>query len=775
MSYKLFQRMGDIQEKTIKAIQLLSEDEFNDFVKLYNKVFYGTEDIYDSNGPYDGGIDLSIHVNGREIKRVIQITVQKTGLEKKIMDDIGKAKRLVDRDGFSNNVDYYLQESLSNELQNRIKRNALIQSNINVYIYDCRRLAELVETNSRLKAFLVNHINVSFAPEVLLLDSNTKILYDAISQQQDIRDVKLRVVESCFLSYLYSQKEVEFSDLFSWLDSLFCKRIPHSYYQSLAGKLNGKEIQVIPNTSPSKFRLSDETRHRFESLEFKSKQNEAELIDGYRKVCSKYGISLDIRRLSELFQEFYKDVFAFEATEVMGKNIVRSQQKLEKCRSNLVGFIESEIGERVDIDVQKLSSELMGVFESNDLYGKYAASQSFIQLFNNDKLDRYLSQSPRHVLLDTPVLMHYICSLFKKTADYHNVNYQAVVSLMDSIDDSGVDISLYTTKGYLKEVVVHLRQAIRLERFIHLPAFRSIGKSNNVFHNFYESVLIDDGFASMGEFICETFELKDLPGSDDYLENVLFSALEERLSILHISVLSSLELDIENFMPDYEFALSNSAGENKSINAKIHDLEAILIVSSKMPSDDTYPYMITWDKSFLTARRQFQKKYPDFNYWYLYSPQNFSSTLSVLQFKLNASMITHSIMSVIEENVNSNPEALSLLDTINSVVQGNSDSGMAFANRIIKMRQALMESSVEDEDTTGVAVGELLSIVLRSYAGDKDKTEILVLLFSDETYSEDMRSIILRHIKDFRASNRKKVTALMKDINELVDSVEIDD
>ena len=92
--------MSDNLEKYRKAIQLLSENEFNDFVKLYNKVYYGTEDVVDTNGPYDAGIDLSIHVNGRQIKKVVQITVQKTDLEKKIMGDIAKAVKNVKRNGF---------------------------------------------------------------------------------------------------------------------------------------------------------------------------------------------------------------------------------------------------------------------------------------------------------------------------------------------------------------------------------------------------------------------------------------------------------------------------------------------------------------------------------------------------------------------------------------------------------------------------------------------------------------------------------------------------
>ena len=138
-------------------------------------------------------------------------------------------------------------------------------------------------------------------------------------------------------------------------------------------------------------------------------------------------------------------------------------------------------------------------------------------------------------------------------------------------------------------------------------------------------------------------------------------------------------------------------------------------------------------------------------------------------------MITQSIMTVIEENVNSSSDALNLLDTINSFVQGESEHDIQFANRILYMRRALMQSSIEDEDISGVAVGDLLSTILRSFAGDKEKYDIVVLLFSDETYSESMRSIIIRYVKDFRSSDKKKVAALMNEINKLVDSVEIDE
>ena len=49
-------------------ISSLSEDNFNDLVLSYIKEYYNTKDAYISNGPYDGGNDLIIAVDGKEIK-----------------------------------------------------------------------------------------------------------------------------------------------------------------------------------------------------------------------------------------------------------------------------------------------------------------------------------------------------------------------------------------------------------------------------------------------------------------------------------------------------------------------------------------------------------------------------------------------------------------------------------------------------------------------------------------------------------------------------------
>jgi len=70
----------DNNTKLIASIS--SEADFEKIVKLY------IQKIYDANayligGPWDNGKDLVIKQRGREVKEVIQISIQEKNIEKK--------------------------------------------------------------------------------------------------------------------------------------------------------------------------------------------------------------------------------------------------------------------------------------------------------------------------------------------------------------------------------------------------------------------------------------------------------------------------------------------------------------------------------------------------------------------------------------------------------------------------------------------------------------------------------------------------------------------
>ena len=72
-------------------ISSLSEDNFRRLVQEYLKEKYKTSNVRITDGPYDGGNDLEIIIGDKDIKRNIQVTVQKSDYEKKLEKDLQKA------------------------------------------------------------------------------------------------------------------------------------------------------------------------------------------------------------------------------------------------------------------------------------------------------------------------------------------------------------------------------------------------------------------------------------------------------------------------------------------------------------------------------------------------------------------------------------------------------------------------------------------------------------------------------------------------------------
>jgi len=99
--------LPDNQTIYANLIKALSENQFKELVQVLNKCKYETKDVFITDGCYDGGNDLRIIKSGKDIRRNIQVTVQTTGFEAKVMDDVAKAAKNVKQNAYLAQLDYY--------------------------------------------------------------------------------------------------------------------------------------------------------------------------------------------------------------------------------------------------------------------------------------------------------------------------------------------------------------------------------------------------------------------------------------------------------------------------------------------------------------------------------------------------------------------------------------------------------------------------------------------------------------------------------------------
>lgn len=750
-----------------KSLQLLNEGQFNDFIKLYFKNHYRTTEVIITNGPYDGGLDLVYYINQYPVRNNIQITVQETDIRKKILSDAKKAKENVDKYEYLSTLLFYSKNDISNETKNKVVKEAKELYSIDVDIYDGKRLAALVEAYPSLQHFLGEQIKPHFRKERMEIDNNTKLVFDVLARQTDMTDIKQALIKSCFLSCLFQKGRALIGDIYVALDSIFCGKINHSYYEYLTGILvrDGEIIAEIDN-NVKLYRLSADTYNVYEALEQQAVNCEIEVNNRLKQIAEKYGIICEPSEIVPLMNEIYDIVYKNGLSELNSESSVEHDQIPKRM---IHDYIESRYKEIENTG--SIADEIISAFEANDLWGKESLSRLFINLYNNDSLDQYLASTERMILLDTPVLIRWICLMINKVVEYKEPYYQAVKQLRDAVLENLPRIKVVTMAGYVTETVVLLRRAIRLSRFESI--INQLGPSNNVFFNYYQESVRTSHYESCGDFVADSFAVEmDLSQMhDEELDTYLNRVITERLSDVGIIVKEGPYIESQDSLwRDFDYALYGTSGEKKSSFAKHNDLQTVMFMSDVYQPHQA-PCLVTSDGSFTNVRKEFLKKYGETHNWLLFSPQNMARTISVERFKIDSKEVSNSIRLAINGAITENANRRGLIDAISDITSNWAAKDMKFANNIASLKKILQSTSIIDAEIDGNSIDEVLIDVLKHLQNKEESKEKLLLMVDDTIYRPKLQQILKRNLLSSR--DRESNNELLREIDKLLDSVEV--
>ena len=131
----------------------------------------------------------------------------------------------------------------------------------------------------------------------------------------------------------------------------------------------------------------------------------------------------------------------------------------------------------------------MDICEHNDFLQKVIAGEIFSDITNLPKIQTYLRQSPKHVYLDTSVLLHILCHFIHSSDRTENSTYASARDILRYRDRGAIPILLSTTTNYVRECAYQLKLALQLIPFTELPFFGDLGESNNVFYKYYRELI----------------------------------------------------------------------------------------------------------------------------------------------------------------------------------------------------------------------------------------------------------------------------------------------
>lgn len=763
-----------------KWIEDLSEEHFNQLILKYSKEYFDTKDVFISNGPYDGGLDLIVNKNGQQEKRSIQISIQNKGFEKKLLDDVEKAKVNQEKYGYKNKLDFYYSLSITPSKKNELTRIADVDFGIDLSIYDSNRIAGLAASYSSITDFLYDIKNSAFKGRSSKVDKNSKILFDTLSMGTSSLHLKNSFIQAFILSFLYENPNSNSGAIISYLVSVLNNEKKHIYENEIGKLVSDNIIEINTNNDGRLYSLAESTLAKIKQIDKKTEIEEIELKNDIEIILSRYKLKEQVDETFELLKRLYDESFNFSQDEVdtINNGYNRTVNKIFKDFINHLIKTDS-----VDFKTANdIGRELLVICSKNEYLSKSGSSRLLTNLYKSNKLESYLSKSNKLLFLDTQILLQIICREYSSQIN-NDPLFKAVDVMFSSIESTNTPIKCCTTIDYVGEVAGHLKEAFDLQRFLELDYIMSLGPSKNVFFNYYLLLKESHEFEDFNEFLEDLLDV-DYTAFENRSEfEIIIYKLKERFEFINIEVYSPRGYPAEEYSlyrKKYENSLSISSQKipshgNRSFEARRNDLNALLTICDynyDAEEEHEDPYLITWDTSFYQTRSVFEK-IDGFSSFQLMPPLKFANCIGLIDFKINPNAVNYSIISMVEENFNLSNDKISFIDLLNSFIEKKELSKWKLGNKFAKLRDELINgTSMEEFDKVGnnnIPIDEFLILIQRNYKNSEEKYSFsdIIELFSDNEYSDKIIDLIQKNISNFKQGSNLKAN-IVRALNTLI-------
>lgn len=757
-----------------EAIKGLSPTEFSEFIKIFQQYYWKYEEVIDVDGTNDGGCDIKVYRNKREIKKCIQITTQKF-IDTKIKSDLIKVSSMVSEYGYSSKFEFYCTIPISEEKVNEYKKFAIDNYDIELDIYEAKRLSQ-INCREAIDFIYSLHKGIIVNPETIDLDKSTKILYDLLANGKDSTDIKNSFIDSVIISILYEKSPINISDLKKELEYRIQKKFPD--IQHSINRLKTDKRIVKDENDSSLLCLSESEHDSVRDIYATSGMMEREFKEKLSTILSTYGITFS-DSIFEKLVELYKTCYNSDLDSTISES--EQETTLKKIFENFKKYLLTLIPRQEEID--SLITEIYGLCEENNYLNRITASESFLSLYKSNKLEKYLNRKKKDIFLDTPAFVYFLCSCYgAENKDWDNPYYKSVKSLYKLQEEHTDQINLCITRGYLQEVVGEIMKALQFSKIAtyNYSLFKNLGETRNSLINYYfylkkEGILEDNTESTITCFedflIYLGFDNVDVNDKHFYTETM--QALNEFAGLNNIQIIEhGTNENFKNAKKAYEvILLKEDPPKDKSKTAIKNDVNQVLLALEQDNLRDCY--LATWDNTIYKLRDKLRAddEFSRYSYFYIYNPARLSNKIALECFNINESALTNEIFAYADSRYDISNRMKSLLELIAPFF--NKAGKNKLIRTLAKIRKEQLE--IKESETEGRTVDKNLpieDIFIRllpdNEMKDRDKAimEKFASFISEDNNEDFIMSTIdaMMKMKDFRQYD---LTEFYNRINEI--------
>lgn len=672
------------------AIEGMSKEEFDELVRIVQLSYWRYQEAVIIDGTNDGGCDIRVFQNKREIKKCIQITIQKYQIGTKIKNDLKKVSNMISQFGYSNKFEFYCSITLSAEKIEEYKKYAIDEYDIELEIIDGKRLSQL-DCKEAISYIYSLHSDVVLKPEQMNIDRATKTLYDLLAHGKDSSDIKNSLVDSVIISIIYEKGHIGLPELKEELEHRLGKNIPDIIHSVNILK---SDQRIKPDEQNKKLLcLSDDEYNKVQEILALSAQTEKEFCSEFASILSRYHIVYMPKILEEL-KKLYKFYYSKDIDYHSKDDETAYVKIFEKFQKFLLGLISNK--EKID----SLMADIKELCENNNYLNKISASESFLSLYKSNQLESYLNQRQKDIYLDTPTFVYLLCAYYGvERNDWDNPCYRSMKSLMKLKSTYADKVSFYIIRDYLGEVAGEIQKALQYARFEKYSFFNELGGTTNSLYNYYDYLKktdlfeVEDDIQSFEDFMY-ALGLDNTDPYDSRFNNDTLCFLQ--------GVADEYGIEVVGWYPDDKYIEIKGIYEkilflkkrDKSETAIRNDVNQV--ITSLLDEGDADMYFATWDTTIHMLRDRVletinQGKYHYFN---IYNPAKLSNKIALENFNIDESALTNEIFAYADIRYDISNRVKSLLEIIAPFLRDVPGSN----NKLLRKLGRLRKEQLQDRD-----------------------------------------------------------------------------
>lgn len=740
-----------------------NESDFEEVVRQLAKHIYNAE-AYLIGGPYDGGRDLVYKRMGKEVKEAVQISIQKQGIDSKILADAKKTLGLVKEHQYPEKLTFFWSHPLTASHKLTIKKSVRDNTGIELDIFDATEIDQIITSDApEILKYVLEEIHQYKTNGHTNVDVKARAFYDYLALSKDSAELKTSIIDAQILSNLFSQ-EMDKAALIIELGKFNIKSgAAESRIDSLrrAGKIEAGHNNLV---------LSEKEKVRLDNIINKDEAQRKQILQRIKQFTeTEIGSDLSDRAF-DLIRRVYSASVEIQISEI---SITPPKLSIAKSIVNEIELLIKANNSKSSLDVRKTAKKLIEIASENEYLSNYCSSLLCINLLKQKKLQRYIQDKSFFIYLDATVFIRYLALYgFSQEVNYDK-EMQITANLRDAIR-SLKNTEIRITQEHLEETIRHITQAEKISSFANDALISRFGDSKNVYFNLYLKSKKQNGHSySFDNFLDKLIGYEKQLGFSGnnfslYMECVLRYLRLASITVMEYQNADTLETDptARKILRNYE-AKTYALGKPRKFRSTLNDLTACYIMGDTYLHTDKNgightPIFITWDSTQHDLRAAYREENVH-DEWIIYTPQRALERFSMLQFEMNGEILKDNVLAIIDEDY---IKESSLIDTLAAFLGEDKIESDAIISILTKLTGKIHNepSDLHQFDAESKSVINVALLALQN--SFRDSFADIRKLFSDPTNEETLVALL-----DSFVTGRINQESLTSSVGKLLPSV----